>query len=263
MSTDDGPAVEHPDQVISPHSIPSQEAVGAPRIGVRHYFAAEHLWAARFMAARCRERENHLIAGGFTGIDYEVRSYALTAITESVAFVEARVDEILLDAAHSDPGQVPARLAGLDANLVDTLRVDMADPNLEKRPTLEKYDHVLSRAGKSPQKGRLPYQDVDSIVGLRNAFAHFQPELQWADEVHSLEKRMKVPRVPSNPLLQQPQSTWFPHQPLCAGVAAWAWKSCIQLVDEWEQQLVITHGYSTALSVPWPDEDAAAPKCRV
>jgi hypothetical protein len=227
------------------------------RVGARHYFAAEHLWAARLMATRCRERENRRVAEGFTGIDYEVRSYALTAITESVAFLEARVDEVLLDAADSQTGAVPSRLEGLDAKTVDALRVDMGDPKLEKRPTLEKYDHVLSRASVAPQKGRIPHQDVGAIADLRNAFSHFQPELQWEDEVHSLEKRLKVPRVPTNPLLPGPQSTWFPHQPLCAGFAEWAWRSCVQLVDEWEHALGLRYSYRDALPVPWPDEDEA------
>jgi hypothetical protein len=88
---------------------------GRPEVGIRQYFMSEHLWNARHMVGLCKERESALAAEGFRGIDRAVRSFALAAILESVAFVEAVVNSVWQDVADAEPGAgvSDARLAGL------------------------------------------------------------------------------------------------------------------------------------------------------
>lgn len=214
--------------------------------GVRSYFAAEHLSAARFMATQCRQREDQLVHDGFRGVDYPVRSYAVTSIMETVAFLEARVNEVWQGAADTEPGAQNARLDGLGSGTIALLRALWKSEQLERSlKILDKYDLALVCASKAElDKSRSPHQDVTPLIRLRNAFVHFKPELQWDNEVHNLKKQLKH-RVPTNPLLDG--SPWFPHQPLCAGVAEWAWNACARLVDEWEQQLGLIYSYRDAL----------------
>jgi hypothetical protein len=71
-------------------AVPGEEAVkvtvGTPRIGIREYFATQHLWDARHMARLCASSETALVDEGFRGMDRAVRAFALAAIMESVAF---------------------------------------------------------------------------------------------------------------------------------------------------------------------------------
>jgi hypothetical protein len=116
---------------------------------------------------------------------------------------------------------------------------------------LEKYAVTLTCAGKrAVDKRRYPYADVDALIRLRNALIHFKPEVQWNDEVHAIRKRMEH-LVPKNPLMLDTQP-WFPHQPLCAGVARWAWQASMAF-DQWQSQMGLTVSYRDGMSVPWPD----------
>lgn len=229
-----------------------------PRVGVRQYFEGEHLWAARLAAHLCRQRENELLAADFHGVDYHVRSFAVMAIQQSVAFLEARVNTVWQDAADRRDGAEGGnpRLDGLTVETIALLReLWKYDAVQRSLSLLEKFDAVL-RTAREPgmDKSRRPYQDVDPLIRLRNALVHFKPETQWSDEVHRLEARLRD-RIPDNPLMPDTQP-WFPHQPLCAGVAEWAWRSCVAFVQEWEAQLGLTDRYleRMAEAAPWPDD---------
>jgi hypothetical protein len=94
------------------------------KVGVRDYFSTEHLWNARHTAQLCAEREAALVAEGFRGIDRAVRAFALGAILESVAFLEAQVNSVWQDAADDDPGSANRNphLEGLSDQSIARLR---------------------------------------------------------------------------------------------------------------------------------------------
>jgi len=226
---------------------------GAPRIGIGQYFAAHHLWAARLMALRCREREDQLVAAGQYGVDYEVRSFALAAISESVALLEAHVNEAWQDThdADHDDTDVP-RLRGLEPPTRARLREQWTE-QFEKRSALDKYAIALECAGKRLEKGRPTYQDVKAVTQLRHALAHFQPGMRWSDAEHRIETQVKrrAAKHP-NPLMRD-TTPWFPNHPLCAGVAEWAWRSCMKFADEWHEQMGLEISYRDGIA-QWPDE---------
>ncbi len=180
------------------------------------------------------------------------------AIQQSVAFLEARLNEVWQDAADREEGDEAGnpRLNGLSVETIVLLRELWQYDAVQRSLTLlEKFDAVLRTARKAEiDKSRSPYQDVDPLIRLRNALAHFKPETQWSDEVHWLRARLRY-RIPDNPLLPGTQP-WFPHQPLCAGVAEWAWRSCVAFVQEWDAQLGLSDEYleRMAEAAPWPDE---------
>ena len=139
-----------------------------PRLGMSQYFAGEHLAAAKFMATSCQVREVKCGQDGITGVDTAARSYALGAIVESVAFLEAAISDFLRDAKEfglSSPyvngfGQEPLNL------LLSFLNNRRVGP---PQSTLDKYDLTLLCASKKPiDRGRSPGQDVAALVRARN-----------------------------------------------------------------------------------------------
>ncbi|WNG83791.1 hypothetical protein C6A86_009115 [Mycobacterium sp. ITM-2016-00316] len=215
-------------------------------IGTRHYFAGAHIRAARLMASQCRERERAVLEmrrGELPTVDYDAESYAVCAIVESAAFLEARVNEIWFAATEPIRASASQRLAGLEDKQVDAIR-DLAErEGSDRLPVIDKLDQTLICAtGRGIEKGRRPAQDVRGLVKLRDAFVHFKPKLQWDNEAHALQKRL-IQLVPPNPLMQGAKP-WFPHHVLCAGVAQWACDKSAEFIHQWEQALGLTNTYS-------------------
>jgi hypothetical protein len=215
------------------------------RVGSHQYFAKEHLRAAQFMAESCQRREQQCERDGITGLDRETRYYALAAIVESTAFLEAVVNELWHDVSTSADIPNNPYLEGLDQRAVGTLRELGTKSRVERSlNVLDKYDLTLLCAGEVPiDRGRSPAQDVVALIKARNALVHFKPEMHWDDDVHDLERQIKH-RVPPNPLMQG-AGPWFPHHLLGAGVARWAWENSVELVEEWRQSLGLVMDYKT------------------
>lgn len=225
------------------------------RVGTHQYFAGSHLDAAKFMAASCRRREELCEQEGRFGLDIEVRSYALAAIVESASFLEAVVNDLWHEVDEFGAEMGSPYLRGLDPQAVKLLRDLVKKTRIERSLSiLEKFDLTLLCAGKSKlDLGRSPGQDVKSLLKARNALVHFEPELQWEDTEHALEKELKH-RVPANPLMRG-RGPWFPHHLLCAGVARWAWEKSEEMVDEWNQTLGLEFDYKSRGSAFWIEEE--------
>ncbi|WP_159230986.1 hypothetical protein [Mycolicibacterium vanbaalenii] len=215
-------------------------------IGTRHYFAGAHIRAARLMASQCRERERVVLEtrrDALPTVDYDAESYAVCAIVESAAFLEARVNEVWFAATEPIPGSARQRLAGLNVAQVDAIREFAERPGSDRLPVIDKLDQTLVCAtGRGIDRGTRPAQDVCGLVKLRDAFVHFKPKLQWDNDAHTLQKRL-IQLMPANPLMQGAKP-WFPHHVLCAGVAQWACDKSAEFIHQWEQALGLTNTYS-------------------
>ena len=198
------------------------------------------------MALQCRERERAVLENRrdeLPTVDYDAESYAVCAIVESAAFLEARVNEIWFAATEPIRAMASQRLAGLEDEQVDAIRNLAEREGSDRLPVMDKLDETLVCAtGRGIDKGNRPCQDVCGLVKLRDAFVHFKPRLQWDNEAHELEKRL-IKLVPKNPLMQGAKP-WFPHHVLCAGVAQWACDKSAELIQQWEQALGLTNSYS-------------------
>jgi hypothetical protein len=215
-------------------------------IGTRHFFAGAHIRAARLMALQCRERERVVLEtrrDALPTVDYEAESYAVCAIVESVAFLEARVNEIWFAATEPIPAMASQRLAGLEDQHIVAIRNLAEREGSDRLPVIDKLDQTLFCAtGRGIDKGTRPAQDVCGLVKLRDAFVHFKPKLQWDNEAHDLQKRL-TQLVPKNALMQGAKP-WFPHHVLCAGVAQWACDNSADFIHKWEQALGLTNSYN-------------------
>src|SRR4051794_24983058 len=102
---------------------------------MRLYFAAEHCRMAEHLSSRARAKQDEMVAAGegSSWPDLDLRAHAVAAIMESTAFLEARVNEVLRDAAEDDP-QRSLNLMHLAPSTVSLLnefgRNDRLDRNL-------------------------------------------------------------------------------------------------------------------------------------
>lgn len=227
------------DQIIQPEPVPSRATMGIPRIGVRDYFTMEHLWNARHMAQLCQRREAELVDAGFRGTDREVRAFALGAILESVAFLEALVNSMWQDAGDDDPESANrnAHLEGMSGESIARLRQLWRNDRVERSlSTLDKYQVALTCADQPPMNlGEPPGQIVADVIRFRNDLVHFKPKIRWTDEVSKLEQGLK-PRIAENPLLPN-TNPWFPHHVLSAGGAKLAHEKSREFAENWWQRM--------------------------
>ena len=215
-------------------------------MGSRPLFARRHLLAASLMAYHCRALESEFVAAGADVPSRRVESYAIAAITESVSFLEALVNELWQYAIDSDAATNP-NLWGLPPGTIEQIRrLDRYDRVERALAVLEKFDLVLMCAGKPGlDSSRTPHRDVKLLIQLRNAIVHYRPRMQWSNQLHKLQKPLTDLGL-ENPL-HEGLMPWFPGYPLCASVAEWSWTKSRDLAYGWQQALGLEH--PTVLSV--------------
>lgn len=220
----------------------NMKASGEMHVGVRNYSAAEHLWTAEHMADSCRKRQESLAASGHIGRDRLLSSQCTLAVLSSVAFLEARVNEIWLDAADAEPGVLPPRLTGLSQDTVDRMRKGWVSEKVSQKPILDKYRMALVCADKERMdKGVEPLQSANWLNKLRNELVHFKPKVRWIGQADPLEIMLEK-KFEANPLID-PQRPWFPEKALAAGCAQWACSVAVSFADEWQARMGLTHSY--------------------
>jgi hypothetical protein len=228
--------------------------VTSDRRGMRLYFAAEHCLMAEHLSSRARAREDHLVATGAesTWSDLELRANTVAGIMESTAFLEARVNEVLRDAADDDPQQ-SVNLMHLAPSTVALLEEFGRNDRLERNlSTLDKYNLVLTCASQPRiDMSRRPGQDVGALFLLRNALVHFKPETQWDDDEEHRMERILRHLVPPSVFLADAEP-WWPSQALTAGVAEWSCLVSKQLVHEWESAIRLPGSVGKELGADGP-----------
>ncbi|GGU46789.1 hypothetical protein [Lentzea flava] len=141
-------------------------------ISVRSYLSTHHLYAARYAAEAAEELERKY-AEPPSHFSIRHRGLVLSAIAESVMFLEAAINEVYQDASdelHSYVGQLDAGSLKLMAALWEA-----TDSN--RMRTLNKYDWVLKFCGHEPfDRSRSPYQPVALLIDLRNYLVRYRPE---------------------------------------------------------------------------------------
>jgi hypothetical protein len=142
------------------------------------------------------------------------------------------------DAVDDDPetpNQNP-HLEGLSeqstARLRELWRIDRVERSLS---VLDKYQVALTCVDQPPMNlGEAPGQIVSAIILFRNDMMHFKPKVQWTDELHRLEQRLR-PHLADNPLLNP--NPWFPHHMLSASGANLAYEKSREFAESWWRQM--------------------------
>jgi hypothetical protein len=168
--------------------------LGTVNVRTRQYVTMEHLWTARHAARLCKEREAQI--SNQATADTEHRSLAVTTIFFAAAFVEALVNEVILDVI--DPGGPSSRTAGIPPSTVSAFRqLWRREHRLGIRG---KYQEALQAVGKRPyDERRDPAKSLQLVIELRNHFVHYKPEWQDIDAEHYFERALKKAKVVENP----------------------------------------------------------------
>ena len=204
---------------------------------IKHNMARQHFAGARFFAESATHLENEICTANLKNDirKPQHRAYVVGGIVSAVMGLEACINEIYLDAVDESK----QKLAGLDEQEMALLAEWW--PRIEKRraDTLLKYQHALLLLGRPAlPKGENPYQDVDSLIHLRNALTHYKPEWDDSLDAHAdLQGRLEG-RFETNPLSTD-TNLWFPHQCLGSDCAKWAVSAAEELVRAFCEHLGI------------------------
>jgi hypothetical protein len=150
---------------------------------------------------------------------------AIAAIILSVIGFEAFLNEMVELA--SGPGNKPEEVKAFGAILED---LEQQKASIEVKVQVVYYIFKRQRL----DKGRLPYQDFDLLIKIRNALVHKKPE-KWSmvtDEEsfkpHKLVKRLVDRQVIPPPSQEAPPQLFIP---LCSqDVAEWAYNVVIEMI---------------------------------
>jgi len=214
-------------------------------IKTRTYFSIQHIQSAALFARKSADVERGY-SGTYSGdLIAEHRAYVTAAISFAVAFLEALVNELFLDAHEGLPG--PNReFDHLTPEVVKALGTCWG-PELAWKSILDKFQEALSVAQKPPlpNGGGTAYENVKLLIGLRNALVHYQPETmttysQISDEavtIHKFERKLRR-RFALSPLVSS-HNAFFPDRCLSHGCAQWAVNSSIEFADQFFAHLGI------------------------
>jgi hypothetical protein len=209
----------------------------------RGYFSTHHLWSARHFTALAADQE--AAQDRTPRFSVRHRSYVISAITESVAFMEAAINEVFQDAADGRQSYIhplaPAVRATLGTFWMAT------DDGKKYVPVQEKYNLALCMAGKPfIDRGQNPYTDAKILINLRNWLIHFRPEDFSSETEHKLGGWLKERNFPPNALMVGAGNSYFPDHALGAGCAHWAHTAAVNFVDRFASVLGLTLNYQIA-----------------
>lgn len=200
-------------------------------IRLKTHFNAQHMLAAAYFARKALDIEsNHtdLVDGEPY---FAHRGYVTGAVLSAVASLEATINELFIDAPSSPTYQ--------DVDPIVSMLLKEYWEEIESASTLRKYRVALILARKARfNPGTSPYQEVGSLIQLRNALVHYKPEWDVDQREHKkIENRLKSQFAP-NPFAG-PNDAFFPKKCLGYGCAEWAVMSSTRFIDEFFRRLGI------------------------
>ena len=192
---------------------------------LRHYLSGNHIDAAAYFARLSYEFEQQFLRDQDLDRVFRThRSCVLGSVVLAVAFLEATINELFVDAA--DP--VPSVFEGLIGERAAALRAPWQQEGAQRVEVLEKYRMAFDVLRMTPMSsGDGVWQDVQALIDLRNALVHFEPITQVTRSAqnhkdrHPLESALKG-RFPENRLFSETANPFYPDRCLGHGCAAWA-----------------------------------------
>jgi len=172
---------------------------------------------------------------------YSHKAYVTGSIMLCVAFIEARINELIVGATINVN---PWNKGIVDENTYKSFQQAGILDGINNLRLLEKYQFVLSFFGKQQfKKEKPPYQDVSLLISLRNKLVHFKPEIQWLNDEHYFLKHFKSKKLSLNPIVEKSKSSEFPDILLGYGCAKWAIMSSLKFVTDFDARLKLYSNY--------------------
>jgi hypothetical protein len=213
---------------------------------VRSYFSSQHLWAAKHFVQLAADFERG--HAGESRLSVQHRAYVMGAISESVAFLEAYINELYQDATDGTAGAAD----GLPPDMVRLMREYWRSTDRGKSiEVMKKYDMARVFAGHpTADASRRPNDDVKYLIKLRNWLIHYRPKTISDEKPETVIDHVRT-RFAENPLLGPAGESWFPNHALGSGCGDWAVRSVRAFTDEFSATVGSLATYQT---VTWDEE---------
>jgi hypothetical protein len=191
----------------------------------RSYLSDWYRWAALDAAEQASALEEALSAP--YGATPKHISLVTSSLFQSVAFMEARANELFQDASDKNLG---GRSGGLSTRTRERMAEWWYNTDEGKRSDiLLNYQMLLLFSEQGPlDKGTQPYQDAALLIKLRNLLVHFRPESVSSDADKRLWRDVGG-KFPANSFAV---GLWWPYGCLGAGCAKWGHRSADSLVSD-------------------------------
>jgi hypothetical protein len=204
--------------------------VGIPSLSMRSYLSTHHLWMAEHCARLARDYE-YQHRSSRASFHIHLRGYVLACITESVAFVEALINELFTD-VHEGYSESKS-IKFLDEDVLSRMKGYWGLTNSGRSvDILTKFDMArLLRGIALLDKGTEPFQSMKLLIALRNWQVHYYPSSVSEDSPHTLQAKLEN-RFEPNALIAGSGNAWFPDKALGAGCAKWAVATARAFADD-------------------------------
>lgn len=188
----------------------------------------------------------------------ELQSFTSASILHSTGFVEAMINEFLMDIIDNQQSND----APVDERVAERVKVVWHQCLRGNASILPKYQISLSAFNKPIfDQGAQPYQGAATVVKLRNSLVHHVPastEIVLGDvneETPQALVKSLVPYVKTNPW-HDGATTSSLNRVLWAGTAEWALTASLALVDEFFVRVERTRPYERILK-QWENNEGA------
>jgi len=213
----------------------------------RNYFSDVYLWSARNQARIAADIEKEYSSPSKESLrtaelELQHQAYVITAVTNSVAFMECVVNEVLQDVTDDYKDHIGS------LSKATKLRLTGYWVAGGRASILDKYGQALWLARRKViDRGVDPVQSAALVVALRNYFVHYKPEnVGTRLDPPKLAKKLRG-RFADNELMTGDRRPWFPDHAIGAGCAIWAHETAFAFVDHWASLMRLTSlPYQTA-----------------
>lgn len=226
-----------------------QASVQPMRVVMRSYLSTHHLWGAYHLADLAKKIEDEHT--GRSKFDWTHRAYTIGAITGSVAFLEAAINEIYKDAADEHQSY----LISLSQEKLEKLRLiwELTEGRNKHVNILDKYQFALKYLGHEPiECGRVLLENAQLVIELRNALIHYKPETGWSGDQSKFEAKLArklIGKYSTNKLFEGAGNRFFPDHCLGYGCCMWTIDSVKGFADEVFRRIDISPNYQQVLPV--------------
>lgn len=207
--------------ILQPDNVTHSVTIDSPSLRYRSGFAVPNLLAAAHFGGAAKrmeiEHENEPL-GPFWD---EIRWNVVAAIVMSATALEANFNEHMLEKDF---------LANLEGEAQEA-----AKGLLSKTTLLERYQAARQLAvGTKFDLGAEPYQSIYTLVRVRNALVHFEPEWQDEQVAHRKIGALLSGRFKLSPFFPK-SSPVFPDRCMGAGFAEWTVLNTLKFIQAFHE----------------------------
>jgi len=203
----------------------TMQATGRTRVNL----SVPHLLSACLFSRQVRELEEENLGRELGAFWEPILAHATANVLLTVAALESYVNELFSDHDTSFLGLPTAKLKKCQ-------KAYEQRKAYKREPIMGKFDLALQlRKAGSLERGKSPAQDVKFLIRLRNALTHFKPEWFDKQQEHAKLSAQLAKRFSPSAFFPKDEPI-FPRGWATHGCTAWAVKSAINFISEFESQ---------------------------